>query len=72
MKQSEIPAMCELYIRLIKNYERLTVEAVRGGSRDKAILALMLHPLVNSYSLAKKLLDDYDKTYGAPIVGDGK
>ena len=72
VKQSTVPAMCELYIRLIKNYERLTVEAVREGSRDKAILALMLHPLVNSYSLAKKLLDDYDKAYGAPIVGDGK
>ena len=69
VKQTEIPAMCELYIRLIKHYERLTVEAVREGSEDKAVTALMTHPLINSYSLAKKLIEDYNEAYGEKILG---
>lgn len=69
VKQQSIPEMCELYIRLIKRYERLTVEAVREHSEDKAVEALMLHPLVNSYSLAKKLIADYNEAYGERILG---
>lgn len=46
-------------IRRVKNYERLASEAIREKSRDKAIEALTLHPLVNSYSLAKALTDKY-------------
>ncbi len=51
-------------IRLIKMYEKLTVEAVKTQSRETAIRALTLHPLVNSYSLAKQLVDRYDEVYG--------
>ena len=69
VKQETVPAMCELYIRLIKHYERLTVEAVREGSEDKAVAALMTHPLINSYSLAKKLIADYNEAYGEKILG---
>ena len=72
VRQAEVPELCELYIRLIKRYERLTVEAVRESSMEKAVDALMLHPLVNSYSLAKKLIADYDAAYGAPILGGRK
>lgn len=46
-------------IRRVKNYERLSSEAIRAKSRAKAIQALTLHPLVNSYSLAVKLTDSY-------------
>ena len=46
-------------IRRVKIYERLSSEAIRTKSIDKAIQALTLHPLVNSYSLAKKLIKDY-------------
>ena len=42
VKQETVPTMCELYIRLIKRYERLAVEAVREGSEEKAIEALKL------------------------------
>ena len=68
VKQETVPTMCELYIRLIKRYERLTVEAVREGSEEKAIEALMTHPLINSYSLAKKLIADYNEAYGEKIL----
>lgn len=61
---TEVPPQCDILMRLIKDYERLTVEAVRTGSLTCAARALMLHPLVSSWSLSKELLADYDKAYG--------
>ena len=65
---TEVPPQCDILIRLIKNYERLTVEAVKTGSLLCAARALMLHPLVSSWSLAKELLEDYDRAY-AGLLG---
>jgi 6-phospho-beta-glucosidase len=48
-----------LLMRSVKVYEKLTVEAIRERSRQKAVMALMAHPLVLSYSLASVLVDDY-------------
>ncbi|MBQ7840448.1 MAG: glycoside hydrolase [Lachnospiraceae bacterium] len=64
VKVEELPEHCYLLMRLIKMYERKTVEAIRTGSRETAVQALMLHPLINSWSLAQKLVDEYDKAYG--------
>ena len=64
VKVEEVPEHCYLLIRLIKMYEKLTVEAVKNHSKETAVQALMLHPLVNSYSLAKQLVDKYDEVYG--------
>lgn len=60
----EVPEQCDILIRLIKNYEKLSVEAVRTASEETAVRALMLHPLVSSYSLARELVEDYGKAYG--------
>lgn len=46
-------------IRRVKMYERLSSKAIREKSRVAAVEALTMHPLVNSYSLAKKLINDY-------------
>lgn len=46
-------------IRRVKMYERLSSKAIREKSVQSAVEALTLHPLVNSYSLAKKLVDEY-------------
>lgn len=46
-------------IRRVKAYERLASEAIRKRDTATAIRALTLHPLVNSYSLAKKLMAQY-------------
>ena len=46
-------------IRRVKNYERLSSKAIRERSRSAAIQALTLHPLVNSYSIAVKLIDEF-------------
>ena len=64
VKVKEVPEHCYLLIRLIKMYEKLTVEAVKNHSKETAVQALMLHPLVNSYSLAKQLVNKYDEVYG--------
>jgi 6-phospho-beta-glucosidase len=52
------PPALEL-MRSVKLYERLTVEAIRTRSRATAVEALMCHPLVGSYSLAKTLVEEY-------------
>lgn len=46
-------------IRRVKIYERLASKAIREKSIRCAVEALTLHPLVNSYSLAKKLVSEY-------------
>ena len=42
-------------IRTIKLYENLTVEAILEKSYEKAVKALTIHPLINSYPIAKSL-----------------
>ena len=64
----DIPEAQELLMRSVKRYERLTVEAIMQHSRHKAIMALMAHPLVLSYSLAQTLVDQYLNVH-APYVG---
>ncbi len=55
-------------IRRVKIYERLSSKAIREKSKSTAVQALTLHPLVNSYSLAKSLVEEYvelNKNYTA-------
>ena len=56
-------------IRRVKSYERLASKAIREKSRAAAIDCLALHPLVNSYSLAVKLTDQYIQLNGGYIDG---
>lgn len=46
-------------IRRVKMYERLASQAIREKNVQAAVEALTLHPLVNSYSLAQKLMAEY-------------
>lgn len=46
-------------IRRVKMYERLASKAIREKSKAAAVQALTLHPLVNSYSLARELVSEY-------------
>ena len=46
-------------IRRMKRYERMAAEAILTKNRDLAVSALMLHPLVESYSLAVQLVNSY-------------
>ncbi len=46
-------------IASVKEYERLAVAAILQQDKSLAVQALMAHPLVGSYSLAKKLVEAY-------------
>ncbi|HEX6517232.1 MAG TPA: 6-phospho-beta-glucosidase [Nocardioidaceae bacterium] len=50
----------------VKAVERLVIEAALTGDRSVAVQAFALHPLVDSVSLAKKLLDGY--VAGSPEI----
>lgn len=56
--ESPDPRALEL-MRRVKSYERLAAKAIVDRDRTAAVDCLMLHPLVNSYSLAVKLVDAY-------------
>lgn len=58
-----IPERNTLLIQQVKRFERLTVQAIDEKSKELAIDALMGHPLVGSYSLAKDLVDDYIEVF---------
>lgn len=59
----ELPECAKQLIRTVKCYERLAAEAIVERNTEKAIDALMINPLVNSYSLAVKLLGEYLEVY---------
>ncbi|MDE5718895.1 MAG: 6-phospho-beta-glucosidase, partial [Lachnospiraceae bacterium] len=42
----------------VKAYEQLTIEAAVTGEYDKALMALTIHPLVDSATVARQILDD--------------
>ena len=65
----EIPAVPLHLAQQVKHYERLAVEAILKRSRGLAILALMEHPLVLSYTRAETLVDAY-LTAHAPFIGE--
>ena len=53
-----IPSTVWGVVSAVKNYESLTVEAAVEGSRAKALLALLAHPLIMDYEIARPLLDE--------------
>ena len=63
VKIGQIPEHMYVLVKTIKLYEKLTIEAIMKKSPEIAVRALTVHPLVNSYSLAKKLVEDYSKAY---------
>lgn len=67
----EIPEHQELLMRSVKYYEKLAVQAILERSREKAVLALMSHPLVLSYSRATALVDEYLQAH-REYVGEWK
>ena len=51
-------------ITAVKAYERLSVRAILEGSVDCAVQALMAHPLIGSYNVAKGLISDFRQMEG--------
>ena len=59
VKFEKIPLYCENLIRTIKSYEKCSIEAIVTNDREKAIWALAMNPLVNSWSVARKLEEEF-------------
>lgn len=53
-----IPKVFQPLVAMVKQYENTVVEAAAEASREKAVMALALHPLVMDVELAIHLLDD--------------
>jgi 6-phospho-beta-glucosidase len=62
--QGDMPTSAAALIAQVKLYERLTVVAAVEGSYDAALEALLTHPLVASYPVAKAILDEYVAALG--------
>jgi 6-phospho-beta-glucosidase len=58
IRMGEIPLPIRGLIQHVKAYESLTVQAAVEGNRRIAMQALLSHPLVPTYEVAKPLLDD--------------
>jgi len=54
----DIPQAVWGLVAAVKNYEQLAVEAGVSGSRERALMALLAHPLVRDYEIARPLLDE--------------
>jgi 6-phospho-beta-glucosidase len=65
----EIPAPQLRMMQTVKLYERLTIQAIQEHSRALAVQALMVHPLVLSYSRARSLVEAYLSAH-AQYVGE--
>ena len=55
----EVPESQYLLMRDVKRYERLASQAILQRSKELGYEALAAHPLVGSWPLAKKLVNDY-------------
>jgi len=55
----EIPEDQYVLIRTVKRYERLAAQAILKRSKLLAVEALATHPLIGSYPLSVKLVDEY-------------
>jgi 6-phospho-beta-glucosidase len=62
-----IPEDQLLLMQAVKRYELLTVEAVTTRSRALAVEALLVHPLIGSYSLARGLVTAYLEEHRAYV-----
>lgn len=59
VKFGKIPLYCENLIRTVKSYEKCSIEAIVTNDREKAVWALAMNPLVNSWSVARKLEKEF-------------
>ncbi len=63
VKVENVDELQKNLIGTIKYFERQTVLAIKNRDKKLAVKALMLHPQVNSYPIASKLLDAYLERY---------
>ena len=65
--QNNIPEGLYGLVSAVKNYESLVVQAAVEGNYDKALEAMVAHPLVGDFDIAKPMLDEMLKV-NAPYI----
>jgi 6-phospho-beta-glucosidase len=55
----QVPAHAKALVETMKDVERTTIDAALLGSRELAVKALALHPLVPSVTTAREIFDGY-------------
>ncbi len=60
----ELPLPLRGLVHAVKTYEQLTLRAAVTGDRHTALLALLAHPLIGRYEIAKPLLDELLEAHG--------
>ncbi|NCC45068.1 MAG: 6-phospho-beta-glucosidase, partial [Clostridia bacterium] len=68
----DLPESAKQLISAVKYYERTAAQAIVECDKEKAVDALMLHPLIESYSLAKEALAEYLEAYQEYTGGWGR
>lgn len=56
-------------MKSVKAFERLAATAIIEGSFDTAVKALMAHPLIGSFEVAKSIIDDFKELHGEYVRG---
>ena len=59
VQMDAMPEFQLVQMQQMKLYERLASSAIRERSIEKACMALTMHPLVSSYSLSKRLINEF-------------
>ena len=59
MAMGAVPAHARALVEMMKDVERTTIDAALLGSRELAVKALSLHPLVPSVTTAREIFDGY-------------
>lgn len=63
VKVDDIHEMQLNLIKTMKLYERTAAKAIAEKSKQKAVQALMVHPLVNSYKLANEIVEEFTNRF---------
>ncbi|CAM8678507.1 glycoside hydrolase [Kluyvera sp. M-M157-B] len=61
----DLPAYQSHIISTIKRFENLTIHAIEQRCKKSAIRALMVHPLINDYTIATQILNELLAEYQA-------
>ena len=63
-----IPLHCMGLLARVKAYERLTIQAAVEGSEEKAVQALVTHPLVSDERIARSIVGKFKKEFGSSFL----
>lgn len=63
-----IPLHCMGLLARVKAYERLAIQAAVEGSEEKAVEALVTHPLVSDERIARSIVSKFKNEFGSAFL----